>query len=130
VRDGLPSPSPTMCYCTHRFLVLKNCVPIPADVQDLKIGLPVLQYLRRTCSVTAKHLAEDGRPAQTRLRNGRSLHKTATLTVHQSHQAPLSLHKAINKQKRRHFSDRNEHGKIRYVNIATACFSFAHGISE
>lgn len=49
----------------------------------------------------------------TRLRNGRSLHKTATLTLHQSHQAPLSLHEAINKKKKRtHFSARNEHGKV------------------
>jgi len=48
----------------------------------------------------------------TRLRNGRSLRKTATLTLHQCHQAPLTLHAAINKNKMTYFSDKNEHGKV------------------
>jgi hypothetical protein len=103
----------------HRFLVSKNWVPIHGDVQDL-IGLPVLQ------SATHLQLGGDDLARKltgcaaieltmfpvTRLRNGRSLHKTATLTLHQSHQAPLTLHEAINKRKRTHFSDRYEHGKV------------------
>ena len=115
----------------YRFLVSKNWVPLHGDVQDLIEGLSVLQY--------ATHLQRGGEDLArkwtgcaameltmfpvTRLRNGRSLHKTATLTLHQSHQAPLSLHEAINKKKRTHFSDRMSMGKSRNVNIATVCFS-------
>jgi len=105
----------------HRFLVSKNWVPIHGDVQDLTEGLPVLQ--------SATHLQRGGEDLArkrtgcaameltmfpvTRLRNGRSLHKTATLTLHQSHQAPLSLHEAINKKKGRILvTDMNEHGKV------------------
>jgi hypothetical protein len=50
----------------HLFLVLKslkNCVPIHADVQDLATALSLSQCLRRNRSLTAKRLAEGGRPA-------------------------------------------------------------------
>jgi len=63
VRDWLKilsSPAPPKCYSKHRFLVLKNWVPILGDVPDLIKGLSVLQCLRRTCSVTAKILPESG----------------------------------------------------------------------